>query len=297
MSLVNRLAVGYGSPASWVHLPPFNLQFDAEPLLRSYGGYVPGRGSVNKGTKYYGYAIDIQFQARESTVAAGLALQETLRQAFVNSSGVGRTLDVAGWIDSGATSTRIYQNCQLVGGPTFYDRGVGQFAETPVVRVQLESHVYPYQTTDSAGGTGPSAGAYEDYLIDGGTATAMSPLEQRQSVSFYWDEQVKAWSSGSSNYFTAKVANDTGGTVEAYELEVTRARTGAGSSGNTTLTISTTAPGVGGGTQATIDLAYNARRVAAQTISVEFTNGGTLYAWCTDGTGMHSGVELVVRYK
>lgn len=289
MTLTNRLAVGL---ESWVYLPPWNLVVEYEPILEAFTGFSPGRGTFSKGTKCYGYTINLGFNLREADAADGLSAEETVRQAFVAAGGIGNLVDLATWIDSGGTATRIFQQCQLKRGPIF----TGRFKGLDRVEVELQSHVYPYQDEDSNGGTGPGAGDYEAYLVDGGTVTPMSPLDQRQSANFYFDEMAAVWSSGSENYFRTKVGNDTGGTVTVYEVEIVRARTGSLASGTGTLTFSTTAPGVGGGTQVTLDIGATARRTAAQTVSMTVANGGYVYCWWSAAAG-HSGVSVVMRYR
>jgi hypothetical protein len=298
MTLTNRPALYLPHTATWLHLPPFApFRAPARELHETDVREIP-LGGVSLYSRLRGYEIELSGRYRSLTEAAGLLWQNTLRAALRDSANKSRSVDLQLWDDTEGLLGRVYRYCELVGAIEW----------DPLARIQNEramgfslvlttSDPSVYQTARNIDNA--PAGPYEDYLLNGGTATDdmnITYVTNAGTVTVHFPGQLDGPTSASNTWTQIALTPSADAIMVVTGARVVAAQP-FGLSGTTSIVLSDAAYHAAGNTL-TLSLGYAATTTALTAGELTIAAGQPLYLFIGGAsTGGHANVQVQIHME
>lgn len=236
MTLINRSALYIQDTTSWVYLPPFNLDADIKRKVHMSVDDVPF-GATNVQSRIAGWTIDVTGVYKGSSPSAGLLFQDSLRDAFFDSDGLLRLVDIQVWDDSTNSIKRVYRDCQIYGDVDFGRHG-GRTASMGTYSFSLISKDTSAYSTVTGGSNAPE-GPYEAYLYNG--ATGASTVVSYDSIDVQFIGAIDAAAgAGNVNTHQIEITPNMDRAVRITAIEIINCAGMFGTTGTTTIRVSDT---------------------------------------------------------
>ncbi|MEK6684450.1 MAG: hypothetical protein AABY46_07305 [Nitrospirota bacterium] len=289
MTLIPRACLHSGG--AWTpFIPPYNLSVIVRPALNVIHRAIPFAA-----TKFvYGtnreFDIEISGEFNETTIAAGLTVQDSLLTALLGSGwDTPQTVHFARWYDSAGIYKGIYRTCEVIDGPVF-ERGKG--ATEKHRRFSFKLKCRGGRAATEPGGTQPGTSPYEAHLPSGITGgTVAVPIAQYYQALFEFDDMIEVTDATNVSIMQKEIVMlGDGASMIAKGLYCAGARmAGAGA---TIIKISNLGY-AGAGNVITLTIPALATTAALVTGTLTITAGSKLYAFCTQAGG-HAGLKIMV---
>lgn len=290
MTIRNRLAL-YSSGSWSQFLPPFNATITANEVRESSVYAIPFGGIEIPYSKRQGWVIDFEAEPDESSIANGLAFQDSLRDALSDSDGNAREVHFCWWADTDGTYDRIYRYCKLTGPLRFH---AGKFEAHRRFSFQLTSTDAGHYDTEP-GGTRPGTSDYETYVYNGAAGSAAVPVSQLLHSTVYFNGLLEVTSATNKPRMQHKIIVPGSGSYSVTGLQVTCASLDAAASGNTTILVSD-AEWDGGGNTISLSIAETAAD-GSNTGSISVSGGDPIYVYVTAIAGGHGDVCATITIE